>query len=166
LRGWLFGVAGGGHDSLVKAADRVKAELGGTDVLVNNADIMLLAPFTEEGHDDHRRMIEANLLGAITVTEVFLDQLRDGGGDLVNLSSVAGRTACPGNAVYAATKWGINGWSESLRQELQPGVRVMVIEPGAVATELTDHITNPEAKQGGRTSDEAGSCQSSVDTRP
>jgi NADP-dependent 3-hydroxy acid dehydrogenase YdfG len=136
------------RDSLVRAADRVKAELGGTDVLVNNAGIMLLAPFTAAGHDDHRRMIEANLLGAITVSEVFLDQLVDGGGDLVNLSSVAGRTARPGNAVYAATKWGINGWSESLRQELQPGVRVMVIEPGAVATELTDHITNPAVKQG------------------
>jgi NADP-dependent 3-hydroxy acid dehydrogenase YdfG len=134
------------RDSLVKAAGRVKAELGGTDVLVNNAGIMLLAPFTAEGHDDHRRMIEANLLGAMTVTGVFLDQLRDGGGDLVNQSSVAGRTARPGNAVYAATKWGINGWSESLRQELQPGVRVMVIEPGAVATELTDHITNPDVK--------------------
>ena len=107
---------------------------------------MLLAPFNAEGHDDHRRMIVANLLGAMTVTEVFLDQLRDGGGDLVNLSSVAGRTARPGNAVYA-TKWGLSGWSESLRQELQPGVRVMVIEPGAVATELTDHITNPDAKE-------------------
>jgi NADP-dependent 3-hydroxy acid dehydrogenase YdfG len=135
------------RDSLVKAADRVKAELGGTDILVNNAGIMLLAPFTSAGHHDHRRMVEANLLGAMTATEVFLDQLRDGGGDLVNLSSVAGRTARPGNAVYAATKWGINGWSESLRQELQPDVRVMVIEPGAVATELTDHITNPDVKQ-------------------
>jgi NADP-dependent 3-hydroxy acid dehydrogenase YdfG len=60
---------------------------------------------------------------------------------------VAGRTARPGNAVYAATKWGLNGWSESLRQELQPGVRVMVIEPGAVATELTDRITNPDVNQ-------------------
>jgi NADP-dependent 3-hydroxy acid dehydrogenase YdfG len=78
---------------------------------------------------------------------VFLDQLRDGGGDLVNLSSVAGRAARPGNAVYAATKWGMNGWSESLRQELQPDVRVMVIEPGAVATELTDHITHADTKQ-------------------
>jgi NADP-dependent 3-hydroxy acid dehydrogenase YdfG len=135
------------RDSIVKAAQRVKAELGGTDVLVNNAGVMLLAPFNDVGHDDHRRMIEANLLGAITVTEAFLDQLVDGGGDLVNLSSVAGRTARPGNAVYAATKWGLNGWSESLRQELQPGVRVMVIEPGAVATELTDHITNPDVKQ-------------------
>jgi NADP-dependent 3-hydroxy acid dehydrogenase YdfG len=134
------------RDSLIAAAGRVQAELGGADVLVNNAGIMLLAPFTPEAHDDHRRMIEANLLGAMTVTEVFLDQLRDGGGDLVNLSSVAGRTARPGNAAYAATKWGLNGWSEALRQELQPDVRVIVIEPGAVATELTDHITYPDAK--------------------
>jgi NADP-dependent 3-hydroxy acid dehydrogenase YdfG len=135
------------RDSIVAAAERVQAELGGADVLVNNAGIMLLAPFTPEGHDDHRRMVEANLLGAMTVTEVFLDQLRDGGGDLVNLSSVAGRTARPGNAVYAATKWGLNGWSEALRQELQPDVRVIVIEPGAVATELTDHITHADTKQ-------------------
>jgi NADP-dependent 3-hydroxy acid dehydrogenase YdfG len=135
------------YDSLTAAADRVKAELGNADVLVNNAGIMLLGPFTADSHADHRRMIEANLLGAMNVTEVFLDQLRDGGGDLVNLSSVAGRTARPGNAVYAATKWGLNGWSESLRQELQPDVRVIVIEPGAVATELTDHITHPDAKK-------------------
>ena len=64
----------------------------------------------------------------------------------MNVSSVAGRTARPGNAVYAATKWGMNGWSEGLRQELQPDVRVIVIEPGAVATELTDHITHGETK--------------------
>lgn len=92
-------------------------------------------------------MVEVDLLGAITATEVFLDQLRDGGGDLVNISSVAGRTARAGNAVYAATKWGINGWSEGLRLELQPDVRVMVIEPGAVATELTDHIADEATKQ-------------------
>jgi NADP-dependent 3-hydroxy acid dehydrogenase YdfG len=81
------------RDSVIKAAARVKAELGGTDVLINNAGIMLLGPFNSEAHDDHRRMIEANLLGAMTVTEAFLDQLRNGGGDLVNLSSVAGRIA-------------------------------------------------------------------------
>jgi NAD(P)-dependent dehydrogenase (short-subunit alcohol dehydrogenase family) len=74
-----------GRDSLATAAGRAKAELGSADVLVNNAGIMLLAPFTPDGHADHRRMVEANLLGAMTVTEVFLDQLRDGGGDLVNL---------------------------------------------------------------------------------
>jgi NADP-dependent 3-hydroxy acid dehydrogenase YdfG len=83
----------------------------------------------------------------MTATEVFLDQLRDGGGDLVNISSVAGRTARAGNAAYAATKWGMNGWSEALRQELQPDIRVTVIEPGAVATELTDHAAKHGAEQ-------------------
>jgi NADP-dependent 3-hydroxy acid dehydrogenase YdfG len=135
------------RDSIVTAAGRVERELGGADILVNNAGVMLLAPFTSEQQAEHRQMVEVNLLGAMTATDVFLDQLRDGGGDLVNISSVAGRTARAGNAVYAATKWGLNGWSEALRQELQPDIRVMVIEPGAVATELTDHITHAETKQ-------------------
>lgn len=135
------------RDSILAAAERVRSELGGADILVNNAGVMLLAPFTSEQQTEHRQMVEVNLLGAMTATEVFLDQLRDGGGDLVNISSVAGRTARAGNAVYAATKWGINGWSEGLRQELQPDVRVMVIEPGAVATELTNHITHAETKR-------------------
>jgi NADP-dependent 3-hydroxy acid dehydrogenase YdfG len=124
------------RDSIVAAAERVRQELGGTDVLVNNAGIMLLGPFDSNQRDDYRQMIEVNLLGAITTTEVFLDQLKDGGGDIINISSVAGRTARAGNGVYAATKWGLNGWSESLRQELLPDVRVTLIEPGAVATEL------------------------------
>jgi len=135
------------RDALVAAAERVQPEMGGADVLVNSAGVMLLAPFTSEQHNEFRQMIEVNLLGAITATEVFLDQLRDGGGDLVNISSVAGRTARPGNGVYAATKWGINGWSESLRQELQPGIRVMVIEPGVVATDLPSHITDAQTKE-------------------
>jgi NADP-dependent 3-hydroxy acid dehydrogenase YdfG len=135
------------RESMVAAAERVESELGGADILVNNAGVMLLAPFTSDQREEHRRMVETNLLGAMTATEVFLDQLRDGGGDLVNISSVAGRTARPGNSVYAATKWGMGGWSEALRQELQPDIRVMVIEPGAVATELTDHITHAETKQ-------------------
>jgi NADP-dependent 3-hydroxy acid dehydrogenase YdfG len=136
------------RDALITAADQVKQQLGGADVLVNNAGVMLLGPFGSTQREEARRMVEVNLLGAMTATEVFLDQLRDGGGDLVNISSVAGRTARAGNAAYAATKWGMNGWSEALRQELQPDIRVTVIEPGAVATELTDHITDPVAKQG------------------
>ena len=133
--------------SLEAAAERVHSDLGGADVLVNNAGQMLLAPFSAEHAEETRRMVEINLLGAMTATEVFLDQLRDGGGDLVNISSVAGRTAKPGTSVYNATKWGLNGWSEALRQELQPDVRVIVIEPGAVATELTDHIGHAGSKQ-------------------
>ncbi len=95
------------RDSMLAAAQRVGNELGGTDVLVNNAGVMLLGPFSAELSEDYRRMIETNLLGAITTTEVSLNQLlADGGGDLVNLSSVAGRTARAGNAVYAAASGG------------------------------------------------------------
>ena len=130
---------------LARRADRIEAlaaEIGGGAVAiaadVTDRDAVVAA----EQRADSRAMIEVNLLGAITVTEVFLDQLKDGGGDLVNLSSVAGRTARAGNGVYAATKWGMNGWSESLRQELLPDVRVTLVEPGVVDTELPTHITH------------------------
>jgi len=126
----------------------VQQELGGADILVNNAGVMLTAPFASDQREEHRRMVETNLLGAMTATEVFLAQLRaNGGGDLVNVSSAAGRVAPAGFAAYAATKWGINGWSEALRVELQPDVRVIVIEPGATATELPDHITHAASKR-------------------
>jgi NADP-dependent 3-hydroxy acid dehydrogenase YdfG len=140
------------RDSLIVAAQRVHDELGGADVLVNNAGVMLLGPFDNDQRADYRQMVEVNLLGAITATEVFLDQLKEGaaedGGDIINISSVAGRTARAGNGVYAATKWGLNGWSESLRQELLPDIRVTLIEPGVVATELPGHITHDETRQG------------------
>ena len=138
--------------SVVASADRLQDELGGADVLVNNAGVMLLGPFDTDQRDDYRQMVEVNLLGAITATEVFLDQLKDGaedgGADIINISSVAGRTARAGNGVYAATQWGLNGWSESLRQELLPNARVTLIEPSVVATELPDHITHDETRQG------------------
>jgi NAD(P)-dependent dehydrogenase (short-subunit alcohol dehydrogenase family) len=78
-------------------------------VLVNNAGVMLLGPFDSEQRDDYRQMIEVNLIGAITATEVFLDQLKDGGGDIVNISSVAGRTARAGGLIRAC------GWCRSGR---------------------------------------------------
>src|SRR3954470_3635733 len=74
------------RDSLVAAAQRGEDELGGADVLINNAGVMLLAPFISDQRAEQRQMVEVNLLGAMTATEVFLDQLRDGGGDLVNIS--------------------------------------------------------------------------------
>ncbi|KRF43039.1 short-chain dehydrogenase [Terrabacter sp. Soil811] len=147
--------------SLLAAADRVQAQLGGAAVLVNNAGVMLLGPFGADQRDDYRQMVEVNLLGAITATEVFLGQLTAAGSsptgaDIVNISSVAGRTARAGNGVYAATKWGLNGWSESLRQELLPDVRVTLIEPGVVDTELPTHITHEQTREGvGRLYDQA-----------
>jgi NADP-dependent 3-hydroxy acid dehydrogenase YdfG len=91
-------------------------------------------------------------IGAATTRALAADGYRvallAGGGDIVSISSVARRIARPGNGVYAATRWGLNGWSESLRRELLPDVRVTLIEPGAVATELPTHTTHAETKQG------------------
>jgi NADP-dependent 3-hydroxy acid dehydrogenase YdfG len=133
--------------SMQSAAARVAEELGGADILVNAAGEALLAPFGADQAVETRRLIEVNLLGAMTATEMFLEQLRSGSaGDIVNLSSVGGRNARKGASVYNASKWGLNGWSEGLRQELLPDIRVIVVEPGAVDTEIIDKVTHEASK--------------------
>jgi clavulanate-9-aldehyde reducatase len=130
--------------------DGAHAELGGLDCLVNNAGVMLLGPIQGAETDEWRRMIEVNLLGLLYCTHAALPLIRDGGGgDIVNLSSVAGRTARLGLAAYNMTKWGVVGFSEALRQEGQHiGVRVSCIEPGFVDTELQGHNRNPMVVEG------------------
>ncbi len=119
--------------------------LGGLDCLVNNAGVMLLGPLQGADPSEWRQMIEVNCLGLLYCTHYALPLIRDGGGgDVVNVSSVAGRVAALGSGVYNMTKWGVVGYSESLRQEgAHIGVRVTCIEPGFVETELQGHNTNP-----------------------
>ena len=125
------------------------AVFGSVDVLVNNAGVMLLGPIGGADTEDWRRMIHTNVLGLMYATHAALPLMRaQGGGHIVNISSVAGRTARAGAGVYNASKWGVGAFSESLRQEVyKDKIRVTIIEPGAVATELTHHITNEEAKK-------------------
>ncbi len=120
--------------------------MGGLDVLVNNAGLMLLGPIGGADTGEWRRMVDLNLLGLLYCTHAALPLMQQGGGGhIVNLSSVAGRTANLGSGVYNLTKWGVNGFSESLRQEvLHTGIRVTVIEPGFVETELQEQNTNPQ----------------------
>ena len=121
------------------------AELGGLDCLVNNAGVMLLGPLQGADPSEWRTMIEVNCLGLLYCTHYALPLMRDGGGgDVVNVSSVAGRVAALGSGVYNMTKWGVVGYSESLRQEgAHIGVRVTCVEPGFVDTELQGHNENP-----------------------
>jgi clavulanate-9-aldehyde reducatase len=120
---------------------RAHSELGRLDVLVNNAGVMLLGPIENAPTEEWRRMIQANVLGVLYCTHAALPRMREqGSGHIVNISSVAGRIARLGAGVYNLTKFGIGAFSESLRQEAVPmNVRVTVIEPGAVATELPMH---------------------------
>jgi NADP-dependent 3-hydroxy acid dehydrogenase YdfG len=120
-------------------------QLGRLDALVNNAGVMLLGPVTGADTAEWRRMIEVNCLGLLYCTHAALPLMGEGGGGhIVNVSSVAGRRASLGAAVYNMTKFGVTGFSEALRQEaLHAGIRVTVVEPGYVETELQGHNTNP-----------------------
>ena len=124
---------------------RAHDELGGLSILVNNAGVMLLGPVTGANTDEWRRMIEVNCLGLLYCSHAALPLLGERGeGDIVNVASTAGRQANLGSAVYNMTKWGVVGFTEGLRQEaLHAGVRVSVVEPGMVETELLDHNENP-----------------------
>jgi NADP-dependent 3-hydroxy acid dehydrogenase YdfG len=135
-------------DALERAAAQVKNEFGRAEAIINNAGVMLLSEFEAADTDAWSRMMQTNLFGPIQTTHAFLPQLLDGGGDVVNISSTAGRKARPTGSVYSATKWGLQGWTEGLRQELAPKkIRVIVIEPGAVRTELADHIADEHIKR-------------------
>ena len=120
-------------------------QLGGLDGLVNNAGVMLLGLIQGADTSEWRKMVDVNLLGLLYCTNAALPVMREGGGgDVVNVASVAGRQANMGSAVYNMTKWGVVGFSEALRQEgMHIGVRVTCIEPGFVETELQGHNTNP-----------------------
>jgi NADP-dependent 3-hydroxy acid dehydrogenase YdfG len=120
-------------------------QMGGLDILVNNAGVMLLGAVTGADTDEWRTMVDVNVLGLLYCTHAALPLMqKGGGGHIVNLSSVAGRTANLGSGVYNFTKWGVTGFSEALRQEaLHSGIRVTVIEPGFVATELQEQNTDP-----------------------
>jgi NADP-dependent 3-hydroxy acid dehydrogenase YdfG len=121
--------------------ERAHAELGRLDVLVNNAGVMLLGPIENAPTEEWRQMIHVNVFGVLYCTHAALPLMRDqGSGHIVNISSVAGRVARAGSGVYNLTKFGVGAFSESLRQECVPmGVRVTLVEPGAVATELAGH---------------------------
>jgi NADP-dependent 3-hydroxy acid dehydrogenase YdfG len=136
------------EEACAAAVARTRDELGGLDVLVNNAGVMLLGTIVGADTEDWRRMIQTNVMGVMYMTAAAIEgMVEQGSGDIVNMSSVAGRQARKGAGVYNASKWAVNAFSESLRQEVTGrGVRVGLVEPGAVATELTDHITQPDAK--------------------
>jgi len=138
----------------IAAVDRTVDELGRLDILVNNAGQMLLGPIENAPTEEWDRMIDLNLRGLINTTHAALPHLLSaadderGCADLVNISSVAGRLARAGSGVYNLTKHGVGAFSESFRQEFAARkVRSTLIEPGAVETELTDHVRDGVREQ-------------------
>jgi len=136
------------QEQAVAAVERTVEELGRLDIVVNNAGQMLLGPIEDAPTEEWDRMIDLNLKGLIYTTHAAVPHLLAAAedserhcADVVNISSVAGRVARSGSGVYNLTKHGVGAFSESFRQEFgNRRVRSIVIEPGAVATELTDHL--------------------------
>lgn len=132
----------------VQAAVAATVEhFGGLDVLVNNAGVMLSGPIAGADTTEWTRMVETNLLGSMYAVHTALPHLLKSKGTVLQVSSTSGRIASAGGAVYAATKFGVNAFSEALRQEVTAqGVRVVTVEPGFVSTELADHISDPASR--------------------
>jgi NADP-dependent 3-hydroxy acid dehydrogenase YdfG len=151
-------IESGGGTALAIAGDitdRVSAEaavrqtierFGRLDILVNNAGVMNIGPVVESELEDWEQMIALNQRALLYMTKAALPHLQAAAetetrrvADIVNISSYAGRVASPNFAVYNMTKFGVNGFTEALRQELGSShIRVGVLEPGAVKTELND----------------------------
>lgn len=151
-----------GGQALVSTGDVTKKEdfkntvtqgvekFGKIDGLINNAGLMPLSYVEKLKTDEWEKMVDVNIKGVLNGVSSVLPQLKEsGGGDIINISSMAANRYFPGGAVYCATKSAVKMFSEGLRQELAPkyGINVTSIEPGAVATELTDTITDEDIKE-------------------
>ncbi|WP_436903134.1 SDR family oxidoreductase [Halovenus halobia] len=121
-------------------------EYGQIDILVNNAGVMLLEPLERADRSNLRQMVEVNLLGLMNLTHAVLPVMQEqDAGHIVNVSSVAGREASANSSGYNATKFGVNAFTDAVRQEVSgDGIRSTVIEPGAVETELATHIPDEQ----------------------
>lgn len=146
------------EDQAAEVVERTVGELGGLDTLINNAGVMLLGPAADAPLREWQKMVEINVLGLLYCAHAALPHLLRAAAegprqvaDMVNISSVAGRVARNGNGVYSLTKHGVGAFSESLRQEFAKRyLRVSLVEPGAVATELAGH-NRPEVLEAIRT---------------
>jgi NADP-dependent 3-hydroxy acid dehydrogenase YdfG len=131
------------------AIRQVKETFGHIDILVNNAGVMLLHQIEGVDTGEWRQMLDLNVLAVMIACQEMLPIMKaQGGGHIVNISSVAGRQVKAGYSGYNASKWALGAFSESLRQEVtRQHIRVTVIEPGMVATELRQHITDSAVRK-------------------
>jgi NADP-dependent 3-hydroxy acid dehydrogenase YdfG len=134
------------EDDIDALVEETTDEYGQIDILVNNAGVMLLEPLERADRSNLRQMVEVNLLGLMNLTHAVLPVMQSqDSGHIVNVSSVAGREASANSSGYNATKFGVNAFTDAVRQEVSAeGIRSTIIEPGAVETELATHIPDEQ----------------------
>lgn len=125
-------------NQIASMVETTRETFGGLDILVNSAGVVYREPVATANPDEWQREIETTLGGVMTASQIAVtEMLEQGAGHIVNVSSLNARKAAPGASGYTASKFGVNGFSEALRQEVTTeGIRVTVIEPGAVDTTM------------------------------
>ena len=129
------------------AVRKAEAKYGKTDLLVNNAGLMLLGNVQNQDPQEWQTMLNTNVMGVLNGTQIVLNDMRDREhGTILNMSSLAGKKTFVNHAASVASKFGVHGLSETLREENAPkNVRVMLVAPGAAETELLTHVTSKSA---------------------
>ena len=138
------------RSAIVAAIREAEAQYGPTDCLVNNAGVMLLGLVAEQNPEEWDTMIDVNVKGVLNGIHAVVKSMQERrSGTIINISSVAGIKGFPNHAAYCGTKFAVHGLSETLREEIaDDNIRVVVIAPGAVETELLSHTTSDEIRQG------------------
>jgi NADP-dependent 3-hydroxy acid dehydrogenase YdfG len=136
------------REDLTRFVKAAQDRFGRLDVLVNNAGVMPLSPLDDLRVEEWERMIDVNIKGVLYGIAAALPLFRkQESGHFINISSVAGHRVAPTGAVYSGTKFAVRAISEGLRQEAGDKIRVTIISPGAVESELAETITNPAVKK-------------------
>lgn len=141
------------RDQVKNLVDSAVNEFGRVDVILNNAGLMPLSPLEDLKIDEWDQMIDVNIKGVLYGIAAALPYMKEQeSGHIINTSSVAGHKTFPGSTVYSATKSAVRVISEGLRQEVTPyNIRTTIISPGAVKTELLEHISDKEIQEGNKT---------------
>jgi short-subunit dehydrogenase len=133
-------------DQIYDAAERLLNQINNIDILINNAGIIVGGLFSERSTEEIQQTININLLGAMLVTRAFLPGMqKQGTGHIANIASAAGLMGNTQMAVYAGSKWGLIGWSESLRIELEQqksGIKITTVEPSYINTGIFEGVTH------------------------
>lgn len=133
-------------EAMRRTVDKAFHDLGRIDVIVSNAGYGLFGAAEELGDDQIRHLIDTNLIGSIQLIRAVLPHLRkQGGGRILQISSEGGQMAYPGFSLYHSTKWGIEGFVESVRQEVAPfGIAFTIVEPGPTRTNFAAGLVSAE----------------------
>lgn len=132
------------YQKLSNIIEEAESVYGDVDLLINNAGVMLLGDVQDQNNDEWKRMLDINVLAVLNCMQVVLPKMRaKKTGTIINVSSLAGVKAFGNHAAYCASKFGLHGLTETIRQESAlDNVRIMLISPGAAETELLSHTTN------------------------